>query len=55
MSLDKQSIEERKENINNDIQAVKNALTGALQQCDYFLEQIDDDEPDLVSDSSDEG
>ena len=73
MSLDKDSIEERKETINSDIQVVKqrlleyqekikedtaliNALTGALQQCDYFLEQIDNVEPDLVSDSSsDEG
>ena len=32
-----------------------NALTGALQQCDYFLEKIDNVEPDLVSDSGDEG
>jgi len=72
MSLDKDSIEERKETINNDIQVVKqrllehqekikedtaliNALTGALQQCDYFLEKIDNVEPDLVSDSGDEG
>tara|TARA_B100000780_G_scaffold31241_1_gene19777 strand:- start:77 stop:313 length:237 start_codon:yes stop_codon:yes gene_type:complete len=31
--------------------ALINALTGALQQCDYFLKQIDDVEPDLVSDS----
>ena len=31
--------------------ALINALTGALQQCDYFLKEIDDDEPDLVSDS----
>ena len=70
MSLNKDSIEERKETINSDIQVVKqrlleyqekikedtaliNALTGALQQCDYFLEQIDNVEPDLVSDSSD--
>ena len=68
MSLDKDSIEERKETINSDIQVVKqrlleyqekikedtaliNALTGALQQCDYFLEKIDNVEPDLVSDS----
>ena len=72
MSLDKDSIEERKETINSDIQAVRqrlleyqekikedtaliNALTGALQQCDHFLEQIDNVEPDLVSDSGDEG
>ena len=67
--IDKQTIEERKIDINNDILAVKerlaeyevkrkedvtliNALTGALQQCDYFLKEIDDDEPDLVSDSN---
>jgi len=66
--IDKQTIEERKIDINNDILAVKerlseyenkrkedvaliNALTGALQQCDFFLKQIDDDETDLVSDS----
>ena len=69
MSLDKDSIEERKEVLLKDIQLVKdrlteyeqkkmedtalvNALTGALQQCDVFLKEYDD-EPDLVSDSSD--
>ena len=31
--------------------ALINALTGALQQCDYFLKEVDDVEPDLVSDS----
>ena len=35
--------------------ALINALMGALQQCDYFLEKIDNVEPDLVSDSGDEG
>ena len=30
-----------------------NALTGALQQCDEFLRQIDNVEPEVVSDSSD--
>ena len=66
--IDKQTIEERKEIITNDILVVKerlseyekkkvedvalvNALTGALQQCDYFLKEVDDVEPDLVSDS----
>ena len=66
--IDKQTIEERKQTITNDILTVKerlseyekkkvedvaliNALTGALQQCDYFLKEVDDDEPDLVSDS----
>ena len=32
--------------------ALVNALTGALQQCDVFLKEYDD-ESDLVSDSSD--
>ena len=66
--IDKQTIEERKEIITNDILVVKerlseyekkkvedvalvNALTGALQQCNYFLKEVDDVEPDLVSDS----
>lgn len=67
--ITKESIEERKEVLLKDIQLVKdrlteyeqkkmedtalvNALTGALQQCDVFLKEYDD-EPDLVSDSSD--
>ena len=32
--------------------ALVNALTGALQQCDVFLKEYDD-EPELVSDSGD--
>ena len=67
--ITKESIEERKQVLLNDIQTVKqrlaeyelkktedtalaNALTGALQQCDVFLKEYDD-EPDLVSDSGD--
>jgi|TARA_B110000196_G_scaffold309850_1_gene311991 predicted ribosome quality control (RQC) complex YloA/Tae2 family protein len=67
--ITKESIEERKKVLLNDIQTVKsrlaeyeqkktedtalaNALTGALQQCDVFLKEYDD-EPDLVSDSGD--
>ena len=40
---------------NQRIEAVGlvNALTGALQQCDEFLRQIDNVEPEVVSDSSD--
>ena len=30
--------------------ALVNALTGALQQCEYFLKNIDDDEPEVASD-----
>ena len=67
--ITKESIEKRKEVLLKDIETVKlrlseyeqkkmedtalvNALTGALQQCDVFLKEYDD-EPDLVSDSSD--
>ena len=67
--ITKESIEERKQVLSNDIQTVKqrlaeyeqkkiedtalvNALTGALQQCDVFLKEYDD-EPELVSDSGD--
>ena len=32
--------------------ALVNALTGALQQCDVFLKEYDED-PELVSDSGD--
>ena len=68
MTITKESIDERKEVLLNDIQTIKlrlaeyeqkkmedtalvNALTGALQQCDVFLKEYDD-EPDLVSDSN---
>ena len=71
MTITKETIEERKEVLLKDIQLVKqrlteyeqkkmedtalvNALTGALQQCDVFLKEYND-EPDLVSDSGDEG
>ena len=67
--ITKESIEERKQVLLNDIQTVKqrlteyeqkkledtalvNALTGALQQCDVFLKEYDD-EPELGSDSGD--
>lgn len=67
--ITKVAIEKRKEVLMEDIQLVKqrlteyeqkktedtalvNALTGALQQCDVFLKEYDD-EPELVSDSSD--
>ena len=67
--ITKESIENRKKVLLKDIETVKlrlseyeqkkmedtalvNALTGALQQCDVFLKEYDD-EPDLVSDSSD--
>ena len=46
----RQRLLEYQEKIKEDT-ALINALTGAMQQCDYFLKEIDDDEPDLVSDS----
>jgi len=69
--ITKESIEERKEVLMGDIQTVKirlsehdqrikedtalvNALTGALQQCEVFLKEYND-EPELVSDSGDDG
>jgi len=33
--------------------ALLNALMGAKQQCDNFLQEIDNVEPEVVSDSSD--
>ncbi len=36
-----------------DAVALMNALTGARQQCDNFLQTLDDVEPGVVSDSSD--
>jgi len=33
--------------------ALLNALMGAKQQCDNFLQDLDNVEPELVSDSSD--
>jgi len=31
-------------------QALLNALMGAFQQCDAFVKELDDDEPEMVSD-----
>jgi len=31
-------------------QALLNALTGAFQQCDVFAKDLDNDEPEMVSD-----
>ena len=30
--------------------ALLNALTGALQQCEFFLKELDDEEPVMASD-----
>jgi len=68
--INKDTIEERKTTIINDIQICKNrlleydakikedtalinALTGALQQCDYFLKELNDDTVDSDEQPSD--
>ena len=67
MSITKESIEERKNVLMNDINSAKqrmaeydkkkqediallNALTGALQQCENFLQELDNEEPEMASD-----
>ena len=67
MTITKESIEERKSVLQNDINAAKqrmaeydkkkqediallNALTGAFQQCEVFLRQLDNEKPEMVGD-----
>ena len=67
MAITKETIEERKIVLQNDINAAKqrmaendkkkqedialiNALTGAFQQCDNFLKELDNEEPEMASD-----
>ena len=55
----KQRIAEYDKKKQEDI-ALLNALTGALQQCDNFLkeldnEELDDEEPEMVSDDGNDG
>ena len=67
MAITKETIEERKNVLMNDINSAKqrmaeydkkkqediallNALTGALQQCENFLQELDNEEPEMASD-----
>ena len=67
MAITRESIEERKTAIQNDIvstrqrlvendkkktedTALLNALAGAIQQCDIFLRELDNEEPAKVTD-----
>ena len=67
MTISRESIEERKSVLQNDIVTAKeriaendkkrqedvaliNALTGAFQQCENFLQQLDNEKPEMVSD-----
>jgi len=67
MTISRESIEERKSILQNDIATAKgrmaendkkrqedvaliNALTGAFQQCEVFLRQLDNEKPEMVGD-----
>ena len=67
MTISRESIEQRKSVLQNDIATAKqriaendkkrqedvaliNALTGAFQQCEGFLQQLDNEKPEMVSD-----
>ena len=67
MNISRESIEERKSVLQNDIATAKeriaendkkrqedvallNALTGAFQQCEGFLKQLDNEKPEMVGD-----
>ena len=67
MTITRESIEERKNVLMNDIKSAKqrmveydkkkqedvallNALTGAYQQCDLFLQELDDEKSDMAGD-----
>ena len=67
MAITKESIEERKIVLMNDINSAKqrmveyekkkqedvallNALTGALQQCEHFLQELGNEEPEMAGD-----
>ena len=67
MNISRESIEERKNVLQNDIVTAKeriaendkkrqedvallNALTGAFQQCEGFLIQLDNEKPEMASD-----
>ena len=72
MSITKESIEERKNVLMNDINSTKqrmveydkkkqediallNALTGALQQCENFLKELDNEESEMAGDDGNDG
>ena len=67
MTISRESIEQRKSVLQNDIATAKgrmaendkkrqedvaliNALTGAFQQCEVFLRQLDNEKPEMVGD-----
>jgi len=67
MTITKETIEERKNVLMNDMNSARqrlveydkkkqediallNALTGAIQQCENFLKELDNEEPEMASD-----
>jgi hypothetical protein len=67
MTITRETIEERRNVLMNDMNAAKqrmteydkgkqediallNALTGAVQQCENFLQEFDNEEPEMASD-----
>ena len=72
MTITRETIEERRNVLMNDMNSVKqrmaeydkkkqedialiNALTGALQQCDNFLKELDNEESEMTSDGGNDG
>ena len=49
MNAAKQRMAEHDKRKQEDI-ALLNALTGALQQCENFLQELDNEEPEMASD-----
>ena len=49
MNSAKQRMEEHDKSKQEDI-ALLNALTGAVQQCENFLQEFDNEEPEMASD-----
>ena len=49
MNAAKQRIAEHDKGKQEDI-ALLNALTGAVQQCENFLQELDNEEPEMASD-----
>jgi len=54
MNAAKQRMAEHDKKKQEDI-ALLNALTGALQQCENFLQELDNEEPEMASDDGNDG
>ena len=54
MNAAKQRMAEHDKSKQEDI-ALLNALTGALQQCEKFLQELDNEEPEMASDDGNDG